>query len=888
MLSWKEQSQYYASDLHEWVRNSEVSLTNGANLAHGLRDTLHGAMAAAASATAAAAANANAPANAADPNSATAANEGALLLGSGVSDGSGEEAYAREVSDLYKMMMDGLMSSVHRSIPFYHINRSLAGGFHVTRDEEETQLRADPFESDEDEDDAQSDTEPSSLTDKHGHGGHAHHGAHGQQPSSTAPLTTTNPPPPTPQETRARKREEMRKRRQEDEELLLHKRQVKDDKGHVLDTIGPHPAPRLVIRSAKPTQSFPSRKTLQQRLQVDQAIDLSDRDNESDDEEEEAAKAGSSTGAGSSSGAAEVTDAVVRLTEFMGPLSMDSLKKISESAKVRIKASLPAEEFIHQIVKAAVRSGCDKAFVLSDKNTFIDAMTTHASLAARPSIELLRTLPQDLRDSLGPALGLTTPHGTEYDLWERIVALGLLSVLNNLRLRPLKKITQELGLQLSDMDTTEKYCEAILFAVFPKEKQRIKNSKRAKKNMGVAFNAPAARMRCIGNMGLIAFKVMNISKMRKDSERHYSPEFEFGGLKWSLLCMANKESLALYLCQTGTVYCKFFIQLINTEPDDTIGNEGTQRFTSASQENDWGFNNIIKFDLLLEAKQGFWEPKDDSILIELGIVFVENPKNAPGGNNAAIAGNNTANNNNQNANNNGAANNNGGGGGAGGNNNTGGGGGNNKKNNRDRINEDVAAHAAQLLEQERLEKERKRLKNLLSSCQKEEERLRKDIAQKGVKTIADCIDSHKQEVKRIQKEQKEAERREQQERAREQERIQKAQEQNEEMRRKIAALTAEDVEIASKRKIVLQEAKDDKADLESTRAQLAAVDEEMQSLQSKIRQQEKRLRERQETLAKLREREPPTPEEDPLEQHAQRESEIFASVRESIATLLDN
>eukprot|EP00742_Colponemidia_sp_Colp-10_P016159 GILJ01018493.1.p1 GENE.GILJ01018493.1~~GILJ01018493.1.p1 ORF type:complete len:952 (+),score=216.10 GILJ01018493.1:281-2857(+) len=468
---------------------------------------------------------------------------------------------------------------------------------------------------------------------------------------------------------------------------------------------------------------------------------------------------------------------------------MDSLKKVSESAKVKIKASQPAEEFIYQIVKTAVRSGCEKAFVLMDKNTFLDAMTTHANMAARPSIELLRTLPQELRDTLGPALGLTRTNSSEYDMWERIVAMGLLGVLNNLRIRPLKKITQELGMQLEEMDTTEKYCEAILFAVFPKEKQRIKNSKRAKKNMGVAFNAPAARMRCIGNMGLIAFKVLNISKMRKDTERHYSPEFEFGSLKWSLLCMANKDSLALYLCQTGTVYCKFFIQLINAEPDDTIGNEGTQRFTSASQENDWGFNNIIKFDQLLDQKQGFWDSKDDSILIELGIVFVETAKGGPAAtaapaiavanqqqqNNNNAANNNTqANNNNHNHQNtqaNANANHESNKSTANANNNN-----NSKKANKDRVNEDVAAHAAQLLEQERLEKDRKRVKTLLTNAQKDEERLRKEINQKGIKTITDLIDSHKQEVKRILKEQKEAERREQQERAREQERIQKAQE----------------------------------------------------------------------------------------------------------------
>lgn len=488
MMSWQDQSQFYCTTLHEWVRNNEVSLSNGANLAHGLRDTLQNALLKCNTNTASKQQlkeNNNAEEDGAAPHEdgGDDIDENAIVgLGCG-----GEEDYAREVADLYKIMMDGLMSSVHRSIPFYHVNRSYPNGFHVTKDEEETQLRADPFESDEEDDEDHSDLEGQGVGANGGNGnGNANNnggGPNGENGKNNASVSA-NPTQPTPQETRARKREEMRKRRQEDEELLLQKRQVKDDKGQVLDTIGPHPPPRLVIRSAKSTQSFPSRKTLQQRLQVDQAIELSENDDDTvEDENLEAAKAGSS-----SSVTTDNVDAVVRLTEFLAPLSMDSLKKISESAKVRIKASQPASDFIYQIVKTAVRCGCEKAVVLMDKNTFLDAMTTHANLAARPSIELLRTLPPELRESLGPALGLTKIHCSEHDMWERIVALGLLSVLNNLHLRPLKKITQELGLNLDDMDTTEKYCEAILFAVFPKEKQRIKNSKRAKNNMGVAFN----------------------------------------------------------------------------------------------------------------------------------------------------------------------------------------------------------------------------------------------------------------------------------------------------------------------------------------------------------------------------------------------------------------
>lgn len=750
-----ESGEVYRNALFEWVQGSDISLSHGAKVMHALRTEV------------------------------LRCNDDSITTQEPVE-------YLDALHDMYKTVMDGMMSAVHRGIPHFHINRTSTGGLHIAKDEEEIMLSGVIADSDEEEE------EDETGSDMH------------------EELATAKKPPNAKDvvpiaDARTKKKEDQRKRRVEEEQLLIHEKKVRDDKGNILNSLGPHAAPRLSLRNVKPNQVFPSRKTLQQRINLDQL------QNSSDDEEDLPTPV---------PGPSEEVDAVAHLTGFMKPLSGESLKKISESAKVKVKPSSSTEDCIAHIVKTAVRLGCEKACVLMDKHKIIDAVTTHVQTSPLPtaaSIDFLNSLPDELKVSLGPVLGLPKDNASVVEMWERMVAMGFLSVLTNLRLGPLKKIANELSVSLPDTSSTEKYCEAVVFAAFPGERLRVRNSK-LKKQTHVTFSAPAQLMRTVGDMGFVTFVITNVSTMRKDNDRHYSPEFDYGGLKWSLLCMSNKESLALYLCQTGTVFCKFVITVVNQQHhDDSICNEGTQRFSSASTENDWGFNSVVKFDTLLDPKNGFWNSQSDSISIEVGIVFVEAPKqqqvpsavkqNAPKERQPA-------------------------------------------PKPEQRINEEVAQ---QLLELERLESLRKKIKQDITKMFKEEEKTRKDIHQKGMKSVTDCIENAKAERNKIIREQQERERREQQERAREMERIRQAQEQNTEMQRKISEFTAESAELVVKKKAVQGDIREAKKAAEALRQQLVETEESIGKLQQTANYQERQISQARKKLADLQAQEPDTP-----------------------------
>ncbi|TPP45578.1 MATH domain family protein [Leishmania donovani] len=500
-------------------------------------------------------------------------------------------------------------------------------------------------------------------------------------------------------EQKQRKREETKRKRREEEDMLMKERKVTDEKGKQYHTLGPFPPPRLTVRA--PTNTFPSRKALQQRTIIETPSSTS---SSSDDDE--------AINQLISSRSTEGGEAVNHLTDFLQPLSIDSLKKVGESAKAKLRPSSTHDEFVSQIVKTAVRLGCEKACVLMEKQKIIEDMTSHVQTGPLPtaaSIDFLNTLPDHLKQSLGSVLGLPEEKPPVEDMWERMVAMGFLSVLTNLRLKPLKKIANELSIVLPDTNSTEKFCEFIVFAAFPRERIRAKFSRAKQKK--VKFTVPPDSMSIKGDMGFVTFHVNNISMLTKESERHYSPEFHFANLKWSLLCMTNKESLALYLCQTGSVHCKFLITVVNkANPDDSICNEGTQSFSAMSQENDWGFNNVIKFAELLNPDQGFVTADDDSITIEVGIVLVEPLKTPTAREKAPVA---------------------------------------KEKKNEPRVDE---AAMLQLLADEKVEQTRKKLKQEISKTIREEEKTRKDITQRASKAYHDLCDRLRQETKRTQKE----------------------------------------------------------------------------------------------------------------------------------------
>ncbi|TPP43500.1 MATH domain family protein [Leishmania donovani] len=580
--------------------------------------------------------------------------------------------YCAALADLYKTVTDTLISAAHRSAPHELINRTTSDCRIVTDEDEYQFHQEEGFFDDEDEDEMDSNSDIKSTAKD--------------------------------AEQKQRKREETKRKRREEEDMLMKERKVTDEKGKQYHTLGPFPPPRLTVRA--PTNTFPSRKALQQRTIIETPSSTS---SSSDDDE--------AINQLISSRSTEGGEAVNHLTDFLQPLSIDSLKKVGESAKAKLRPSSTHDEFVSQIVKTAVRLGCEKACVLMEKQKIIEDMTSHVQTGPLPtaaSIDFLNTLPDHLKQSLGSVLGLPEEKPPVEDMWERMVAMGFLSVLTNLRLKPLKKIANELSIVLPDTNSTEKFCEFIVFAAFPRERIRAKFSRAKQKK--VKFTVPPDSMSIKGDMGFVTFHVNNISMLTKESERHYSPEFHFANLKWSLLCMTNKESLALYLCQTGSVHCKFLITVVNkANPDDSICNEGTQSFSAMSQENDWGFNNVIKFAELLNPDQGFVTADDDSITIEVGIVLVEPLKTPTAREKAPVA---------------------------------------KEKKNEPRVDE---AAMLQLLADEKVEQTRKKLKQEISKTIREEEKTRKDITQRASKAYHDLCDRLRQETKRTQKEKENAE-----------------------------------------------------------------------------------------------------------------------------------
>ncbi|AAZ11706.1 uncharacterized protein TEOVI_000414900 [Trypanosoma equiperdum] len=680
------------------------------------------------------------------------------------------EEYKNVIWGMLKPLVDSLMSAAHRAAPYTYFDNVAPREYPVTRDEEEYFKTDSIFDSDEER------------------------GGDDDFDGGSKPMLRE-------QEQSLRKKEELRKKREDDETMLIEQKKVVDDKGTVLNTVGPFAPPRLTVRAT--TYTFPSRRSLEQRTVPPPAESSSGEDEAGD---EEAANVDVTSLCSSGSG-----EAVSHLTSFMEPLSNDSLKKMSESAKVKVKPSSSNREYIVQIVKTAVRLGCEKACALIDKHKFIEDMTNRVQtgpLQTAASIDFLQSLPEQLKHALSHMLGLWEESPQVEEMWERMVAMGFLAVLTNLRLKPLKRITSELGVSVPDTNSTEKFCEAIVFAAFPRERVRARKS-RSKRQKTLAFTVPPSLMRCKGDMGFITFQVENISLLPKDSERRYSPEFEFGQMKWSLLCMANKSNLALYLCQTETVYCKFLISVINhLSKDDSICNEGTQRFFARSQENDWGFNNVARFDELLNPRKGFWHKENDSITIEVGIVIVEAPKTTVSSKNVS----------------------------------------NKDKPAGPKVDERAVR---QLIEDEKIAQLKKRVKQEISKTLKDEEKTRKDTVQRATKGFHDILERFKSEKQRIVRELAERERREQLERQREQEIIKQAQEQNAEMARGIEEMKRTITNLAREKKELTHDIKELKKAGEKLANELNVIAERKATLLKKIRSYETKISEGQHHLEEL-------------------------------------
>lgn len=701
-------------------------------------------------------------------------------------------SYTAAVGELMKVVTDSLMSAVHRSGPHQLIKSNTRPPFPATDEEEFEYFKQDGhFELDSED----PDTSPS-----------------GDISYSDGGLKDW--------ESKQRRKDDAKRKRMEDEEMLIKEKRVLDERGRKYRTIGPFPPPRLSIRSNKNT--FSSRKTLQHRTVVETpSSSSSDNDfNEEGEEENEGTVRTSSSDHQDEDQEAE--DAKDHLTTFLNPLSVGSLRKVGESAKAKLKPSTPHDEFVSQIVKTATKMGFEKAFHFMDKQKLQEDLVSHSPnqpFSAGANKEYLEKLPENQKKALSSALGFPTNTPSTTDMWERMVAMGFLSVLTNLRLNPLKKIAQELNLSVPNTNSTVKYCEAIVFAAFPKEKARAREKFSQAKEKKVKFTAFPNEMNVRGDMGYITFHISNISMLAKESERHYSPEFSFAKMKWSLLCMANKESLALYLCQTGSVHCKFLITVVNhLNSSDSICNEGTQSFSALSQENDWGFNTVIKFSELLNPQQGFLKQGADTITIEVGIVLVEPLKEVT----------------------------------------------KEKTQTKEQkaSSREYNISAQKLLEDEQAEMLRKKLKQENAKTVKEEDRTRKDIAQKAAKAFHDLNDRLKQETKRLLKEIAEREKREEQEEQKHQEKLQAAKELAQEMKAELEELKKMQNKATQRKKELNQEIKDVKKQSEKVIQEIKGIGEKTNAAQQKLNTIEKKVETAQshlEDLLKEEEMTTPTP-----------------------------
>ncbi|EPY28411.1 hypothetical protein AGDE_10395 [Angomonas deanei] len=455
--------------------------------------------------------------------------------------------------------------------------------------------------------------------------------------------------------------------------------------------------------------------------------------------------------------------------------------------------------------------GCEKACALMDKQKIIEDMTSHiqaGALPPNPNIDFLSNLPDHLKKSLGLVLGLSYDHPPVSDMWERMVAMGFLSVLTNLRLKPLRKIASEVSITVPSDQFTEKYCEALVFAAFPREKVRARILRARRKQ--VKFMVPQEKLTVKGDMGFISFQVNNISMLAREAERHYSPEFTYAGLKWSLLCMKNHESLALYLCQTGSVHCKFLITILNhSNPDDSICNEGTQSFSAVSHENDWGFNSVYKLSDLLNPAQGFYDPESDSITIEVGIVVVEPEKSdKPTKDKTPTAKS-------------------------------------RKKKNEQAQHPEVEETYLQLLEEdakeEEMKREMKKIKQELLKTVKEEEKTRKEIVQQSKKLFNDTMEKLKQEGKRIVKEIADREAKEEQEKQRQEEAIQQAIQKKEEVYQRLEQLRKESTKYTKEKDLLAKENKEVKKESNRLEQELKSIKGKMQSAEATVQQQKESI-----------------------------------------------
>eukprot|EP00760_Papus_ankaliazontas_P032672 PhM_4_TR5925/c0_g3_i1/m.11423 len=321
------------------------------------------------------------------------------------------------------------------------------------------------------------------------------------------------------------------------------------------------------------------------------------------------------------------------LDEFylkLSHVSSDTLTKVLESTRVKASfGNLSRKEMQDALMERMVRCGAERFTTFMEKGNVLDVFdTTRAALVEMLCNRLVQTVnsipPASLPRVLG-AMCLASSFDT-YDIVERILVLGLEEVLRNVKSRVLKKIAQEvtaIAHNTGDIQPTGNDILDIIVQVFPQEQRRVDVSKGPQAGMAVSrimveFLASSRE----GNLGVTMWRLMGVSLMKNCADRLTTPEFEYGGFKWSLLCMQHNGNLAIYLRQMNPVRCVFFVSILNRRNEPDIHREGTTTFHGHKDDSDWGFANVVSFEHLLNPKSNFVIDRSDMITfqVRLGIL----------------------------------------------------------------------------------------------------------------------------------------------------------------------------------------------------------------------------------------------------------------------------
>eukprot|EP00759_Apiculatamorpha_spiralis_P047295 PhF_6_TR43086/c1_g1_i3/m.65793 len=331
------------------------------------------------------------------------------------------------------------------------------------------------------------------------------------------------------------------------------------------------------------------------------------------------------------------------LDEFyhkLAHVSADTLSKVLESVTQkdpRSQVPQPSrKEMQDALMERMVRAGAEKFAHLVERGGALDVFETNkqglVDMLCSRLVQTINSVPVASAPRVVKAMCLPTTCDM-YDVVERVLVLGLQDVLRNVKTRVLKKITQEVTAiaHTSGSDNpTGNAIHDIIVQVFPQEQKRTSDriSTTVPSISRTALEFLASK--CEGNHGVTLWRLLGVSLLRTSADRCISPEFTFGGHKWSLLCMQNNGNLAVYLRQVSRVRCVFFVYILNRRNEPELQREGTTIFSGAPNDTDWGFAEVIPFSALMDTGKNIWNERNDMITFQVKIgVLGDNSPSVP-------------------------------------------------------------------------------------------------------------------------------------------------------------------------------------------------------------------------------------------------------------------